>query len=262
MEVSETGELKFEEAEELNEKEMKEVIIYLPPSQDDFDSEVARSERYPHYFPKMALAWNGAGTTDTLKDLPRNVPVELRPTCASPQIPFYAYSIREFSYRAEKQFLLNELSLRTTCEVEPNAGCFSDGHVTESINSRETKFPAINLLTDTDLTSENAYLNAEIKPNIKPTLKSSDSKTFFNYKPSAGENIKSEIIKLKNNNPSENKNTLENPSRNLSKHSEFLVSKNKKNVLSDALFNQKTTFGGLVLFAVTLIGYYNFVWSQ
>lgn len=41
----ETEELKFEEAEEvegLSEGEMKEVIIYLPPSQDDFDSEVAK----------------------------------------------------------------------------------------------------------------------------------------------------------------------------------------------------------------------------
>ena len=46
--TSEAGELKFEEAEEVDEDEMKEVIIYLPPSQDDFDSEVARSEKkYP-----------------------------------------------------------------------------------------------------------------------------------------------------------------------------------------------------------------------
>jgi len=45
----EAGELKFEEAEELNEGELKEVIIYLPPSQDDFDSEVARSDKYPQY---------------------------------------------------------------------------------------------------------------------------------------------------------------------------------------------------------------------
>lgn len=44
--TSKTGELKFEEAEEVgeaNDWEMKETIIYLPPSQDDFDSEVARS---------------------------------------------------------------------------------------------------------------------------------------------------------------------------------------------------------------------------
>ena len=44
--IPETGELKFEEAEEVeevNDGEVKEVIIYLPPSQDDFDSEVARS---------------------------------------------------------------------------------------------------------------------------------------------------------------------------------------------------------------------------
>ena len=52
--TSETGELKFEEAEEveeLKEGEMKEMIIYLPPSQDDFDSEVARSDKYPQYTP-------------------------------------------------------------------------------------------------------------------------------------------------------------------------------------------------------------------
>ena len=52
--TSETGELKFEEAEEveeLKEGEMKEMIIYLPPSQDDFDSEVARSDKNPHYTP-------------------------------------------------------------------------------------------------------------------------------------------------------------------------------------------------------------------
>ncbi|XP_020618463.1 WD repeat-containing protein 62-like isoform X1 [Orbicella faveolata] len=45
--MSEAGELKFEEAEELDEGEMKEVIIYLPPSQDDFDSEVASSNNRP-----------------------------------------------------------------------------------------------------------------------------------------------------------------------------------------------------------------------
>ena len=54
VEVSESGELKFEEAEELDVGDAKEVIIYLPPSQDDFDSEVARSEMYRDYFPKTA----------------------------------------------------------------------------------------------------------------------------------------------------------------------------------------------------------------
>ena len=49
VEVSETGELKFEEAEELDVGDANQVIIYLPPSQDDFDSEVARSEIYRDY---------------------------------------------------------------------------------------------------------------------------------------------------------------------------------------------------------------------
>ena len=53
--TSESGELKFEEAEELKEGEVKEVIIYLPPSQDDFDSEVARSDKYSQYTPHGIL---------------------------------------------------------------------------------------------------------------------------------------------------------------------------------------------------------------
>lgn len=80
VEVSESGELKFEEAEELDVGDAKEVIIYLPPSQDDFDSEVARSEMYRDYFPKRqrAFKWNCAGTRSTFKDLPREVPVNMK----------------------------------------------------------------------------------------------------------------------------------------------------------------------------------------
>ncbi|KAL9954783.1 hypothetical protein ACROYT_G042360 [Oculina patagonica] len=57
--VSETEELKFEEAEELDEEEMKEVIIYLPPSQDDFDSEVAsapRVHKIVHHYEALQLS--------------------------------------------------------------------------------------------------------------------------------------------------------------------------------------------------------------
>lgn len=53
MITSKTGELKFEEAEEVgeaNDWEMKETIIYLPPSEDDFDSEVARSANFQYAF--------------------------------------------------------------------------------------------------------------------------------------------------------------------------------------------------------------------
>ncbi|RMX55508.1 hypothetical protein pdam_00024122, partial [Pocillopora damicornis] len=49
VEVSESGELKFEEAEELDVGDAKEVIIYLPPSQDDFDSEVASAPRVQEF---------------------------------------------------------------------------------------------------------------------------------------------------------------------------------------------------------------------
>ena len=58
--TSKTGELKFEEAEEVeeaNDGEMKETIIYLPPSQDDFDSEVARlaNVQYAFFYIRLFL---------------------------------------------------------------------------------------------------------------------------------------------------------------------------------------------------------------
>lgn len=247
--VSETEELKFEEAEELDEEEVKEVIIYLPPSQDDFDSEVARSEKYPFCVPSVALDLCGAGTRYT------RMPVEMRPTCDGPQSPLYVYSIREFSHRAEKLFLL-----RVPREVEPNIRSISDGYVAKSFYPWEGKFPSANLFSvsahseqDKQLITEKANemisvkscLNEAIKPNINPTI----NKTCFKFKPSADDNIKFKSSKVENKHPSNNK------SSDLCQHSE-------KSAWLSGLFNKKTTFGGLLLFSITLLGYYNFVWIQ
>lgn len=281
--MSEAVELKFEEAHELDESEMKEMIIYLPPSQDDFDSEVARSEKYPHCVPNMALDPCGAETRNTLKDLPRDAPTEMRPTCQGPQSPLYAYSFREFSYRAEKRFLLNEPFLRAPHEVEPSIGSFSDGRVTDGFHLWESKFPSVNLFSgsayseqDKKLTIESTVnemisvkscLNETFKPNINATLKSSDDKTCFKLKPSADDSIKFESRKVENKIPSksgfENLNALKDSNisvaDDLSKHS---VNKKDKMFWFNGLINKRRTFGGLVLFAVTFLGYYNFVWFQ
>lgn len=255
--TSATEELKFERAEELDEGEMKEVIIYLPPSQDDFDSEVARSEKYPIYVPNVALDLCGAGTTYTLKDLPPDVAVEMRPTFHGSKSPLYAYSIREFSYRADKRFLL-----RAPRETEPSAGSFefADGYVPKSFYPWEGKFPSANLFSvsahseqDKQLMAESAYemisvkscLNEVGNPNINPTL----NKTCLKFKPSTDDNIKIKNSQVENNHQPKNKS------------SEFCQHSEKSARFRD-LFNKKTTFGGLLLFSITLLGYYNFVWIQ
>ena len=281
--MSEAVELKFEEAHELDESEMKEMIIYLPPSQDDFDSEVARSEKYPHCVPNMALDPCGAETRNTLKDLPRDVPTEMRPTCHS---PLYAYSFREFSYRAEKRLLLNEPFLRAPHEVEPSIGSFSNGRVTDGFHLRESKFPSVNLFNisayseeDKKLTIESTVnemiyvkscLNETVKPNINAALKSSEDKTCLKLKPSADDSIKFESRKVENKIPSENNSGVENlnsvKDSNISVADDFSkLSVNKKDKIfwfTNGLINKRRTFGGLLLFAVTSLGYYNFVWFQ
>ena len=246
--MPETEELKFEEAEELEEDEMKEVIIYLPPSQDDFDSEVARSEKYPIYVPSVVLDPYGAGTRYTLKDLPQDVPGEMRLTCHSPQSPLHAHSIREFSYRAEKRFFL-----RAPCEMEP---C-TEGDVVKNCCPWEGKLPSANLFRlsafpeqgkqDKQLMTKNTseYFSEANKPDLNPT----SNKTCLNFKPSADGSINFKSNKVENKHPSKNKRS------DFCQHS-------KKNAWFGDLFNKKTAFGGLVLFSITLLGYYNFVWTQ
>lgn len=264
--MSQAGELKFEEAEELDEGEMKEVIIYLPPSQDDFDSEVARSEKYPYYVPNVALHPCGAGTRCVLKDLPQDVQVEMRPACHGPKSPLYVYSMREFSYKAEKRFLLNEMLFRAPLEMEPSLGSFSDGHVIKSFYPMEGKFPSGNLFSvsayseqDKKLNTKHANesfsakscLNEVINPNFNPTV----NKTCFEFKRSTDDNTKFERSNVEIKNTSENKNGPDNTKANFSEHSE-------RSVWFNGLFNKKVTFGGLVFISFTLLGYYNIAWIQ
>lgn len=65
----EVGEFKFEEVEELDEGEMKEVIIYFFLSQDDFDSEVVRLEKYFFYVCYEDFYLCGVGISCVFKDL-------------------------------------------------------------------------------------------------------------------------------------------------------------------------------------------------
>ena len=252
--MPETEELKFEEAEELEEDEMKEVIIYLPPSQDDFDSEVARSEKYHIYVPGVVFDPYGAGTRYTLKDLFRDVPGEMRLTCHGPQIPLHAYSIREFSYRAEQRFFL-----RAPCEMEP---C-TKGDVAKTYCPWEGKLPSANLFRlsayseqdkqDKQLITKNISEYFSVKSCLteanKPDLNPTSNKTCFKFKRSADDSINFKCNKVENKHLSENKRS------DFCQHSE-------KNAWFVDLFNKKTAFGSLILFSITLLGYYNFVWTQ
>lgn len=264
--MSEAGELKFEEAEELDEGEMKEVIIYLPPSQDDFDSEVARSEKYPFYVPNEVLHPCGAGASCVLKDLPQDVGVEMRPACYDSKSPLYAYSMRELGCKVEKRSLLNEILLRALREMEPSVGSFSDGHVIKSFYPRKGTVPSTKLFSvlapsgqDKKLNSKQlnesvcakSCLNEVTNSNLNPTV----TKTCFKLNSSTVDNIKFERCKVEIKNLSENKNGPGNRNSNVSKHSE-------RSLWFNGLFNKKVTFGGLVFISLSLLGYYNITGIQ
>jgi len=194
--MSEAGELKFEEAEELDEGEMKEVIIYLPPSQDDFDSEVARSEKYPFYVPNEVFHPCGAGASCVLKDLPQDVGVEMRPAFYDSKSPLYAYPMRELGCKVEKRSLLNEILFRAPREMEPSVGSFSDGHVIKSFYPRKGTVPSTKLFSvlapsgqDKKLNSKQlnesvcakSRLNEVTNSNLNPTVTKTCFKIEFFY---------------------------------------------------------------------------------
>ncbi|XP_020618464.1 mitogen-activated protein kinase-binding protein 1-like isoform X2 [Orbicella faveolata] len=264
--MSEAGELKFEEAEELDEGEMKEVIIYLPPSQDDFDSEVARSEKYPFYVPNEVLHPCGAGASCVLKDLPQDVGVEMRPARYDSKSPLYAYSMRELGCKVEKRSLLNEILLRALREMEPSVGSFSDGHVIKSFYPRKGKVPSTKLFSVLAPSGQDKKLNSKqfnesfcakscfievTNSNLNPTV----NKTCFKLNSSTVDNIKFERCKVEIKNLSENKNGPGNRNSNVSKHSE-------RSLWFNGLFNKKVTFGGLVFISLSLLGYYNIAGIQ
>lgn len=251
--MSEAGELKFEEAEELDEGEMKEVIIYLPPSQDDFDSEVARSEKYPFYVPYEDLHPCGAGTSCVLKDTPQHLRVEMRPACYDSKGLLYAYSMRELGCKAEKRSGLNEILFRAPQRMEPSVRSFSDGHVIKSFSSREGKVPLahsgqdkLNSKHKNESYCAKSCLNGVTNPNLNPT----GHETCFKLNSSTGDDINFERCKVEIKNLTENKNGPGSINSNVSKHS-------ARSPWFNGLFNQKVTFGGLVFISLCLLGYYN-----
>ena len=259
--MSEAGELKFEEAEELDEGEMKEVIIYLPPSQDDFDSEVARSEKYPFYVPYEDLHPCGAGTSCVLKDPPQHLRVELRPACYDSKGPLYAYSMRELGFKAEKRSLLNEILFRAPQRMEASVRSFSDSQVIKSFSPREGKVPSTKRFSVLAHSRQDKNLNCKhgnesycakscLNGVTNPNLNQTGHETCFKLNSSTGDDINFERCNVEIKNLSENKNGPGNINSNVSKHS-------ARSPWFNGLFNQKGTFGGLVFISLCLLGYYN-----
>lgn len=256
--MSEAGELKFEEAEELEEGEMKEVIIYLPPSQDDFDSEVARSEKYPYYVANEAPHPCGAGTSCVLKDVPQDVRVEMMPAWHVSKSPLYSYSIRELGCKAEQRSLSNEILFGAPREMEPCLGSFSDGHVIKGFYPREGKALSAKLINvsaysgrDKKLNCAKSCLNELTNPDLNPIV----NKTCLKFKPSSGDKTKFDISKVEIKSTTQNNNGPDNTNSNVSKHSE-------RGLWFNGLFNKKVTFCGLVFVSFALLGYYNIMWIQ
>ena len=246
--MSEAGELKFEEAEELDEGEMKEVIIYLPPSQDDFDSEVARSEKYPFYVPNEALHPCGAGT---IKDSPQDLQMEMRPACYDSKGSLYASSMRELGCKAEKRSLLNEILFIAPRQMEPSVGSFSDGHVINSFSPKEGKVLSTKLFSTLVHSGQDKKLNSKdrnesfcakscLNKVTDPNLNSTVYETCFKFNSSTGDDINIERSKVDSINS------------NVSKHS-------ARSPWFNGLFNKKVTFGGLVFISLSLLGYYNII---
>ena len=264
--MSEAGELKFEEAEELDEGEMKEVIIYLPPSQDDFDSEVARSEKYPYYVPNEALHPYGAGRSYVLKDVPQDVRVEMMPAWHVSKGPLHFYSIRELGCKAEQRSLSNEILFGAPRKMEPCLGSFSDGHVIKGFYPREGKALSAKLINVSAYSGRDKKFNSKHKNEVycaksclneltNPDLNPIVNKTCFKFNPSSGDKTKFDISKVENKSTTQNNNGPDNTNSNVSKHSE-------RSLWFNGLFNKKVTFCGLVFVSFALLGYYNIMWIQ
>ena len=282
--ISQSGELKFEEAEESNEAEVKEVIIYLPPSQDDFDSEVARSGNHCRNFPTLVLDRWSAGTRNLSEDMPLIVPINMShfyglssSTCI--------YSCQGSTCRVGARMHIKRPFARTLIEVGPRRAIPAESLSAKSPDGNEDIFYTVNLLdSDCAEIEDGAKGVVSYEPLISDNLKtrfyhSSDtcepefqSRNNSNINPSGYKiNNDKSIVKLKTSGVENFNATLNGNSTSradikvtvediFGKHLRVLLRKNEKAARCNV--NKKSAFGVLVLFSFALLGYYNFVWFR
>ena len=298
--TSESGELKFEEAEELKEGEVKEVIIYLPPSQDDFDSEVARSDKYSQYTPHRILdhsrpqcllsredrslsdldrsACGTEATSFSMDHMPSVPPRETRSTCHTLG---ESASILLFGVMSKAPLVQSQAHC---CNVSITVSSSSQVKIDSPVDlcrvSPNPEHPKLSTFYQTNEMisglSSKSHFSEVTKPKTKTfmisSLHSKDNKRCLQLNPFSGNvsNCKLNLVNVKS-----SKNSF--TGKNLSSVNDFVeislkddtvsptvlkFSLKEKHAFLTGIINKRKAFGFIVMLTVALLGYYNFVWIQ
>ena len=298
--TSESGELKFEEAEELKEGEVKEVIIYLPPSQDDFDSEVARSDEHSQYTPHGILDHSrsqcllsredrslsdldrsacGTGATSfSMGHMPSVPPLETRSTCHTLG---ESASILPFGVMSKAPLVQSQAHC---CNVSITVSSCSQVKIDSPVDlcrvSPNPEHPKLSTFYQTNEMisglSSKSHFSEVTKPKTKTfmisSLHSKDNKRCLQLNPFSGivSNCKLNLVNVKS-----SKNSF--TGKNLSSVNDFVeislkddtvsptvlkFSLKEKHAFLTGIINKRKAFGFTVMLTVALLGYYNFVWIQ
>ena len=295
--TSESGELKFEEAEELKEGEVKEVIIYLPPSQDDFDSEVARSDKYSQYTPHGILdhsrpqcllsredrslsdldrsACGTEATSFSMDHMPSVPPRETRSTCHTLG---ESASILLFGVMSKAPLVQSQAHC---CNVSITVSSSSQVKIDSPVDlcrvSPNPEHPKLSTFYQTNEMisglSSKSHFSEVTKPKTKTfmisSLHSKDNKRCLQLNPFSGNvsNCKLNLVNVKS-----SKNSF--TGKNLSSVNDFVeislkddtvsptllkFSLKEKHAFLTGIINKRKAFGFIVMLTVALLGYYNFV---
>lgn len=298
--TSESGELKFEEAEELKEGEVKEVIIYLPPSQDDFDSEVARSDKHSQYTPHGILdnsrpqcllsredrslsdldrsACGTGATSFSMGHMSSIPPQQTRSTCHTIG---ESASILPFGVMSKAPLVQSQSHCcNVSITVSSSSQVKNDSPADLCRVSPNPEHPKLSTFYQTNEMisglSSKSHFSEVTKPKTKTfmisSLHSKDNKRCLQLNPFSG-NVSNCRLNLVNVKSSKNSFT----GKNLSSVNDFVeislkddtvsptvlkFSLKEKHAFLTGIINKRKAFGFIVMLTVALLGYYNFVWIQ
>lgn len=293
--TSESGELKFEEAEELKEGEVKEVIIYLPPSQDDFDSEVARSDKHSQYTPHGILdnsrpqcllsredrslsdldrsACGTGATSFSMGHMPSVPPRETRSTChtlgESASILLFGVMSKAPLVHSQAHCCNVSITVSSPSQVK------KDSRVDLFRVSPNPEHPELSTFYQTNKMmsglSSKPHFSEVTKPKTKTfvnsPLHSKDNQRCLQLNPFSG-NVSKCKLNLVNVESSKNSFSAENDFIEISLKDDTVsptilkLNLKEKHAFLTGIINKRKAFCFVVMLTVALLGYYNFVWIQ
>ena len=293
--TSESGELKFEEAEELKEGEVKEVIIYLPPSQDDFDSEVARSDKHSQYTPHGILdnsrpqcllsredrslsdldrsACGTGATSFSMGHMPSVPPRETRSTChtlgESASILLFGVMSKAPLVHSQAHCCNVSITVSSPSQVK------KDSPVDLFRVSPNPEHPELSTFYQTNKMisglSRKPHFSEVTKPKTKTfvnsPLHSKDNQRCLQLNPFSG-NVSKCKLNLVNVESSKNSFSAENDFIEISLKDDTVsptilkFNLKEKHAFLTGIINKRKAFCFVVMLTVALLGYYNFVWIQ